>query len=68
MEKWLMICSDIILDSCLASSKNEASDKFKNRSRYEDWSESDIISEADYLIDLKNESEINPLKNQSYEG
>lgn len=63
-----MICSDIILDSCLASSKNEASDKFKNRSRYEDWSESDIISEADYLIDLKNESEINPLKNQSYEG
>lgn len=63
-EIWLMICSGIILDKCLASSKEEASEIFKSRSRYEDWTESDILSEADYLA----ETELNSLESQSYEG
>lgn len=50
-ETWLMVCSGFILDKCLASSKEEAAEIFKNRSRYEDWSESDIVSEADYLAE-----------------
>ena len=61
---WLLTCSNIILDKCLASSKNEASEIFKSRSRYEDWTESDILSAADYLA----ESELNSLESQSYEG
>lgn len=48
-ETWLMVCSGIVLDQCAASSKEEASEIFKNRSRYQDWSESDIVSEADYM-------------------
>lgn len=63
-EIWLMICSGLILDKCLASSKNEASEIFKNRSRYEDWSESDILSEADLIAEM----ELNSLENQAYEG
>ncbi len=63
-EIWLMICSGIMLDKCLASSKDEAFEIFKNRSRYEDWSESDILSEADYFA----ETELNSLESQTYEG
>lgn len=59
-----MICSGIILDKCLASSKDEANEIFKSSSRYEDWAESDILSEADYLAEL----ELNSLESQSYEG
>lgn len=46
---WLMVCSGIILDKCIASSKEEASKIFKDFSPYVDWAESDIISEADYF-------------------
>lgn len=49
MEKWIMVCQNLILDTCIASSYDEASNKFKSRSRYEDWAESDIMSEADWL-------------------
>ena len=63
MEKWLMVCGGLIIDRCIASSYDEASEIFKNRSRYIDWSESDILSEADYI----NELELNKLENQSYE-
>ena len=63
MEKWFMVCSGLILYTCLASSREEANIKFFNMSRYIDWSESDIISEKD----LKNESELNALENQTYE-
>lgn len=52
-EKWLMICYDYILDTCLSSSREEADEIFKERNRYEDWSESYIISEADYIQDNK---------------
>jgi hypothetical protein len=48
-EKWLMVCGGIKLDTCMASNYNEADEIFKNRSRYIDWSESDTISEADYI-------------------
>ena len=49
-ETWLMICGSFgIIDRCLASSHDEASSIFKNRSRCEDWSESNIISEADHI-------------------
>jgi len=64
MERWLMMCGDAILDRCLASSYQEADLIFKNRSRYIDWAESDILSEADYKI----ECELNALESQSYEG
>ena len=50
-ETWLMVCSDIILDKCLASSRDEASEIFRKRSKYENWSESDILSEADYVAE-----------------
>ena len=50
-EIWLMVCGGITLDKCLASSYDEANEIFKNRSRYIDWSESDILSEADYMIE-----------------
>ena len=63
-EIWLMICSGITLDRCSASSKDEASKIFKSRSRYEDWSESDILSEGDYFA----EAELNSLESQTYEG
>lgn len=52
-EKWLMVCGGITLDKCLASSYDEANEIFKNRSRYIDWSESDILSEADYMIECE---------------
>jgi hypothetical protein len=51
-ERWLMVCYGIILDTCLASSKEEASERFRLNSRYEDWAESDILSEADYLAEV----------------
>jgi hypothetical protein len=63
-EKWLMICGNRIIDTCMASSYNEADDIFKNRSRYIDWAESDIISESDFNHELQ----LNSLENQSYEG
>lgn len=44
-----MVCSGVVLDKCLASSKEEASQIFQDRSKYADWSESDIVSEADYM-------------------
>jgi hypothetical protein len=62
-EIFVMLCGGYLLDKCLASSVSEASDMFKERNRYEDWSESDIMSEADYL----NELEFNKLENQSNE-
>lgn len=52
-EKWLMVCSGIILDTCLAGSREEASERFRLNSRYEDWAESDILSEADYLAEIQ---------------
>ena len=52
-EKWLMVCYDYILDTCLSLSREEADEIFKSRNRYEDWSESYIISEADYIQDKK---------------
>jgi len=53
-EIWLQICEEYgILDRCLASSRDEASEIFKSRSKYEDWSESDILSEVDYLNKLE---------------
>ena len=61
---WVMICLGFILDKCLASSKEEASKIFKSRSRYEDWSESDILPEGDYFA----ETELNSLESQTYEG
>lgn len=53
-ETWLMVCAGIVLDECAASSKEEASQIFQDRSRYEDWSESDIVSEADYVWEKNN--------------
>lgn len=50
-EKWLMVCFGYVLDNCLASSYEEAKEIFKDKSRYEDWAESDFISEADYILD-----------------
>lgn len=52
-EKWLMVCENRIIDTCLASSYDEANKIFKNRSRYIDWAESQTISEADYKHELK---------------
>lgn len=57
MEKWLMVCSGLILDTCLASSKEEADKKFQIRSNYEDWSESKIISKADYMFEEREKLE-----------
>ena len=52
-ETWIMVCGEWgILDTCLASSKSEASDIFYERNSYMNWSESDILSEADYLNEL----------------
>jgi hypothetical protein len=62
-EIWVMICSGLMLDKCLAASRDEASEIFKSRSRYEDWSESDILSEADYFLEL----ELYYLENQTNE-
>lgn len=62
MEIWLMICGEFgILDKCLASSKENASNIFKSRNSYINWSESDILSEADYLHEL----ELNCFENKS---
>lgn len=52
-EIWLMVCGGITLDKCLASSYDGANEIFKSRSRYIDWSESDILSEADYMIECR---------------
>lgn len=52
-ERWLMVYSNIILDTCLAGSREEASEKFRLSSKYEDWAESDILSEADYLAEVQ---------------
>jgi len=62
MKKWLMIYSDSIIDTCLASSKDEASFKFRNKSSTPSiWFESIIISEAD----LNNEIKLNSLKKKN---
>ena len=63
-EKWLMVCGNMTIDTCLASSYDEADKIFKNRSRYIDWAESETISEADYMHEL----ELNSLETESYEG
>lgn len=53
-EVFLMICGKFgIIDKCLASSIEKASDKFRERNSYIDWSESDIIAEADYMHELQ---------------
>lgn len=64
MEKWYMVFDYQIFDRCMASSYDEASAIFKSRSRYIDWCEADILSEADYLAEL----ELNAFENQTYEG
>lgn len=62
-ETWLMTCGEFgILDKCLASSYAEASDLFKQRNSYSNWSESDILYEADYM----NELELNSFESQNY--
>ena len=61
MEKWLMIIACVIYDTWLASSFEQAKTKFIVRSRYEDYAESDIMSEADWT----NELELNKLESQS---
>ena len=59
-EVWLMICGEYgILDKCMASSRDEASRIFAIRNSYENWSESDFISEADYLIDKQSKNSFN---------
>ena len=55
-ETWLMICSGLILDKCSASSRDEASEIFRKRSKYENQSESDILSEADYVAEKELDS------------
>ena len=53
-EKWLIVCEGFILfNSCMASSKEEAINTFRTNTNYTDWSESDVISEADYIQDNK---------------
>ena len=65
MKLWLMIYSDSIVDTCLASSIDEASFKFRNKSSTPYiWFESIIISEAD----LNNEIKLNSLKNKESNG
>lgn len=51
-EVWLMICSGLLLDRCLASSRDEAREVFRRRNSYSNWSESDVLSEADYMNEL----------------
>lgn len=56
-EKWVMVCGSIALNTCLASSYAEANEFFLKNSRYEDWSESDILSEADWMSDIQSPSD-----------
>lgn len=62
MEKWYMIWSGIILDTCIASSKEEADKKFQISSGYNDWSESKIISKANYEFEEREKSKARWIK------
>ena len=68
MEKFLLIDQFIgpttIMDKTIASSIADAKNHFDNMG----WVAGEVISEADYLIDMKNESDLNSLENQTYEG
>jgi hypothetical protein len=56
-EKWVMVCGSVALNTCLASSYAEANEFFYKSSRYEDWSKSDILSEADWMSDIQSPSD-----------
>jgi hypothetical protein len=53
MERWFLVCDSRILDTALATSYEEANKTFRNRNVYENWAESDIISEADYMSETQ---------------
>ena len=65
MQKYLLVDEHTgrIDDSCIAESEDHADSIFRNKG----WSLPVSISEADYLNDMKNESELNALENQSSE-
>lgn len=51
MEKFLLIEDESILDSCFSSSLKKADDIFNSRG----WVVGEVISEADFLIERKEE-------------
>lgn len=51
MEKFLLIEDESILDSCFSSSLKKADDIFNSRG----WVIGEVISEADFLIEKKEE-------------
>lgn len=52
------MCDSRILDTTIAASYQEADKIFRLRNVYENWAESDVISEADYL----SETQLNALE------
>lgn len=66
-EKWVMVCGGVALNTCLASSYVEANEFFLKSSRYEDWSESDVLSEADWMSDIQSPSDDNDDDYDDYE-
>jgi len=55
-EKWLLVCDGRIIATCLASSHRGAVEKIERYVSYIDWAEGDILSEADYMVELKTSS------------
>lgn len=68
MENYVLIDNDnnsyCQLDSCYAKSIDSAKIEFSMRG----WVIGKVMTLWDYQEDLKNESELNSLENQSYEG
>lgn len=52
-EKWLLVCGGRILATCMASSHSEARQKLEKYVSYIDWSEGDVLSEADYMAEME---------------
>jgi hypothetical protein len=65
MQTYLLVDNNgVIDDRCIADSESHADDIFRNKG----WSLPVSISEADYLKDMENESDLNVLENQSPES
>lgn len=48
-----VLCSDVLLDTCIASSLDEATEIFKQRGSCDNWDECNILCELDYKNDIE---------------
>lgn len=51
--RWVLCTNSDVLDTCIASSKDEAIELFKEHGAYDNWEECDVLSMFDYMSEME---------------